>query len=118
MRMVEIISESIVSTYYHVTETKNLPSIMKRGLIPKSGQRGIHAATNNPAIYLFRTINEAEDGVMNWLGDNFDDSIALSLLSVTISNNLVIDDPELNLSAVMTTSAIMPDKLKIITNDF
>lgn len=118
MKINEFTTGNSGSLYYHVTETKNVSSIMKHGLIPKTGRRGIHATTNDPVIYLFNTITEAEEGVMNWLGDILDENDTLSLLEIIINSEDTVDDPELDRSASMTTIPIPASNIKIITNDF
>lgn len=87
--------------FYHVTSLKNLANIKKQGLIPKKDKRGLGFEDSKPGIYLFNSKAEASDGVMNWLGDCFDDDEELVLLTLEISSDLVEPDPELDLSAVI-----------------
>src|SRR5580700_3541900 len=86
--------------YFHVTLTNNWNYIQKNGLQVKTQKRGI-GGDDTPAIYLFRTREEAEDGVTNWLGDELPEEEALMLLAVDLPLDWHLeDDPELNLSAV------------------
>jgi hypothetical protein len=69
---------------YHVTPTRNLPKIMQQGLVPKIGPRARHMREPIKGIYLFRSTDDAESGVMNWLGDYFGDDTRLALLAVKV----------------------------------
>ena len=82
MRQFINIVESQGMTLYHVTPKKNVPSIIRDGLIPQVGDRSA-AMAETPAIYLFPSREHAEDAVMNWLGDEFEDE-ELTLLKVTV----------------------------------
>lgn len=69
---------------YHVTPTQNLRSVMKNGLVPNIGDRSSKIAGEQSGIYLFPSVEAAEDAVMNWLGDEFDEDEPLTLLKVNI----------------------------------
>lgn len=68
--------------YFHVTPTKNVESIMVKGLIPQSGDRSVQMGDHG--IYLFPSMDEAEHAVMNWLGDEFEEDEPLTMLRVTL----------------------------------
>jgi hypothetical protein len=57
---------------YHVTSSKNLPSIMENGLIPNIpedyGDKG-----DIKGIYLFKTLDDLDNALYNWLGERIDD---------------------------------------------
>lgn len=76
--------------FYHVTETKNIPSILKQGLIPQIGPRSEMIGESIPAIYLFKDKLDVEDAVLNWLGDLVDEDESLSILKVKLPPNAVI----------------------------
>ena len=79
------ISEAVVSNFvYHVTPTKNLKSIAKQGLVPTIGDRSSQIAGEESGIYVFPDRASAEDAVMNWLGDEFDDE-PLTMLKIDVS---------------------------------
>jgi hypothetical protein len=84
MRQWITLVEATASAYYHVTLTKNLPSIQHQGLLPQRGPLSMLAGEGNPAIYLFRTLDAVEDGVANWMGDYLPDDEPLALLKVTL----------------------------------
>lgn len=56
-------------TYYHVTPMENLPSIRKYGLVPQIGARSQEFGECSPGIYLFRSKEDMDNAMMNWLGD-------------------------------------------------
>jgi hypothetical protein len=70
---------------YHVTPTRNLKSIMKTGLVPNIGDRSNKITGERTGIYLFPTVEAAEDAVMNWLGDEFDEDESLTMLKVNVT---------------------------------
>jgi hypothetical protein len=82
-KLVEDVDKSI--TAYHITPTRNIPNIKKYGLVPRVGERSAKLSEKS-SIFLFPTKDAAEDALMNWLGDEFDD-IELSLLAVNIPTN-------------------------------
>jgi len=102
--------------YYHVTATKNLPNIQRSGLKPKIGQRSILLGESENLIYLFKSREDAEDAVMNWLGDEFEEDERLALLEVNVPDNkvAVTRGAEYEYTA---KSAIPANLIKVITKD-
>jgi hypothetical protein len=78
------LEEDVNQYVYHVTPTKNLKSIAKQGLVPTVGDRTSQIAGEKSGIYVFPDKVSAEDAVMNWLGDEFDDE-PLTMLKINIS---------------------------------
>lgn len=76
----------IPETMFHVTEKKNLTTILSKGLRPSIGTRSAKVGETEPAVFLFRTESDMEYALMNWLGDEFDEDVPLSILSVRIPN--------------------------------
>lgn len=74
---------------YHVTPTRNLPSIRKLGLIPRIGPNSRQLGETQPLIYLFPTRVDVNDALMNWLGDQYDDDEPLSLLTLNVPSSLL-----------------------------
>jgi hypothetical protein len=77
-------AESTPQFVYHVTPTRNLKSIAKQGLKPTVGDRTSQIAGEKSGIYVFPDRTSAEDAVMNWLGDEFDDE-PLTMLKIDVS---------------------------------
>lgn len=110
-----------VKVYYHVTLTKNWPSIQKSGLIPKKEKRGKGFEDGPEAVYLFNTEDEAEDGTANWLGDLYDEDEELSLLKVSVPLDSPIriePDQELDLSASVALDPIPAKMIAIKRKEF
>jgi hypothetical protein len=63
--------------YYHVTPAENVESILEKGLLPKSPED----IKDKKAVYLFPDKATAEEALMNWLGDRFEDE-DLALLKI------------------------------------
>jgi len=99
---------------YHVTPTKNLKSIAKQGLLPTVGERSSKIAGEKKGIYAFPDKVSAENAVMNWLGDEFDDE-PLTMLKIDITG---LDaskgaDYELILDKVIEPSRIKKVKIDL-----
>jgi hypothetical protein len=77
-------SEDIPKIVYHVTPTKNIKSIAKEGLKPGIGDRSNKIMREKSGIYVFPSRLAAEDAVMNWLGDEFEDE-PLTMLKIDTS---------------------------------
>jgi hypothetical protein len=73
--------------YYHITPSKNVRKILKRGLLPSIGDRSKKIPEELPAIYLFNNLNDLEDAVMNWLADEFNEDEELTALIISIPEN-------------------------------
>jgi hypothetical protein len=108
---------SATKTFYHVTPLKNVPHILREGLVPKADKRG-GGADAVPAIYLFNTQDDAEDGVVNWLADLYDEEEPLALLGVSIPEEWAEPDPELDLSASRVVRPIPPEHIKVLREDW
>ena len=75
MKLSEILFEGVL---YHVTSRKNLASIRRNGLkmhIPKD-------MDDEEGVFLFKDYGDAEDAVMTWLGDRFDEDEELVVIKV------------------------------------
>lgn len=67
---------------YHITPSQNTAAIIQYGLVPQVGARSQDLGESRAAIYLFETIEDAEDALGGWLGESFDEDEALTLLEV------------------------------------
>lgn len=77
-------SKQRVKRYYHVTPSKNLPSIFKQGLVPMLGDRSKQVEGEIEGVFLFSSISDAVDAIGNELGEEFDEDEELTLLMITI----------------------------------
>ena len=96
---------------YHVTPTKNLRSIMKNGLRPQIGDRSVKLHGEENGIFLFPTLDDVEDAVSNWLGDEFDEDEDLTLLAIDVSG-LPLVDSNAGYEKIAKTS-ISPDRISV-----
>ena len=96
---------------YHVTPTKNLRSIMKNGLRPRVGDRSVKLHGEENGIFLFPTLDDVEDAVSNWLGDEFDEDEDLTLLAIDVSG-LPLVDSNAGYEKIAKT-AISPDRISV-----
>ena len=110
------INELNQQIYYHVTLTKNVASIMKTGLKPMVGDRA-QQIEGKPAVFLFKTIDDMEDAILNWLGDEFDEDESLTLLKVNLPPNFPVNHDKSVGYEYFTFKTIPPEyltKLKVI----
>jgi GNAT superfamily N-acetyltransferase len=75
MKLYEILFEEIL---YHVTSKRRLRSILRNGLKVQAPKDMEDVA----GVYLFGSKDDAEEAVMNWLGDRFDEDEELVLIKV------------------------------------
>jgi hypothetical protein len=68
---------------YHITLTQNVPTILERGLTPSIGPRAESLGESDEGIYLFKTMDDVEAALGNWLGEEFEYE-ELTLLGVTL----------------------------------
>lgn len=81
---------------YHVTPyTTWLKRIRKDGLVPRREKRGMYADSQDPRIYLFADEDTAEDGLENWLLDEYPSVRWFALLEVDVPEDWVHEDPEI-----------------------
>lgn len=95
---------------YHITKTSDLVSIMKEGLVPQIGDRSELAKEQEPMVYMFKSLDDAIDGVCNWLGDEMGDE-ELSLLEVSLCGVSYTSIVEWEM---MSRNVISPKNLKVI----
>ena len=101
--------------YYHITRTENVHSIVPPngiGLIPATPTDMEGEAKG---VYLFRSIDEAEDALMGWLGERFSEDDPLTLLRVDSAGVGELDtDSAAGFEAVSRTAIapefILPEK--------
>lgn len=74
--------------FYHVTRTDAISSIMKDGLIPSIGERSVKL-NEKPSIFLFKSVDDVENAMMNWLGDEFGDD-SVTLLEIKIPDHIKV----------------------------
>lgn len=68
----------------HVTPSRNVPDILREGLVPQIGNNSAAAGEKAPSIYLFRDWDAVETALLNWLGEAHE-GVPLSILRVSVS---------------------------------
>lgn len=120
MRVNEVLtstaSEPVTNqVFFHVTPARNLKRLMTQGLIPKIGPRSRRIREAVPGIYLFYSVDDAEEAVMNWLGDQFGEDTILALLRVEVP-----PDHARTVGAgyeVILTAPVPPQNLQIVSRE-
>jgi len=91
--------------YYHITESNNIQSIFEKGLIPSIGERSILLNEKEKCVYLFGSIELAEDAFCNWLSEYIEeDCILLAVDTAAVFNG----------SEFTTENRIPPEKISIV----
>lgn len=81
---------------YHVTPHATwLNHIRHDGLTLRREKRGRYADSQDHRIYLFEDENTAEDGLENWLLDEYPNIRWFALLEVDVPEAWVHEDPEI-----------------------
>jgi hypothetical protein len=75
---------------WHVTPTSQLDAIEAEGLIPMVGERAALLGEPRPAIYLFPSLSDLDNALLNWLGEQFDEDEELALLKVEVPDDAEI----------------------------
>lgn len=102
--------EHIGNYVYHVTLKKNLKSIMKRGILPSVPEDML----DQKGVYVFTTPEDAEDSLMNWLGDRFDEEDDIVLIKID-SDKVKLHDTEAGYEKV-SYDIIQPSSIVSYTN--
>jgi hypothetical protein len=116
MRLIDLLTEEKAKIYYHVTPYENLKSIKSKGLIPQLGQRSSAMNIEHVGVFCFKSIEDVEDALMNWLGDEFDDDTQLAILKI-IGKGLEAPVEENNMYEVRFASKIPPENIKVVSKD-
>jgi hypothetical protein len=104
MKLSEILFEGVL---YHVTSRKNLASIRRNGLKMHSPKD----MDDEEGVFLFKDYGDAEDAVMNWLGDRFDEDE--ELVAIKVNSRFVQNKSELASGfEVISKNDIPPEGIK------
>ena len=97
--------------YFHVCKDDDISSISQKGLLIQVGDRSSQL-NEEPGIFLFRSVDSPYDAVMNWLGDEYDESVVLSILKVSLPANFPLEVVP-NSFEVISRTDIPPSFIKI-----
>ena len=95
-------------SYYHIARSENVPLIMKDGLLPSKPDD----MQDVEGVYLFKSAMDAEDALMNWLGDRFGEEEKLTLLRVDPRGVGEVDNSAAGYE-VVSTSKIDPQFVSV-----
>lgn len=98
---------------YHVTKIESLESILMSGLIPQIGERS-QRMDESPAVFMFNDKKELEDGLMNWLFDEFEDD---ELVILELDASKIKVRPSTVEFEVISLETITPDTILGIYDD-
>ena len=105
-------------TYFHVTLSDNIPSIMERGLVPSVGDRSKKLGEAS-AVFLFPDEDHAADALGGWLGDQFDDEdLQFALIEVTIPDGVEVHKTEGVDWEYWVKGVIPPSHLRLVRSNF
>ncbi len=62
-------------TVFHVTEQKNVENIIENWLVPAIGKYASEMGKDTPAVWLFPTLEDAEEMAQIWLGPFYGDDL-------------------------------------------
>lgn len=100
---------------YHITLSEKLPSILLDGLNPMIGLRSEKMGETVACVFLFPTLDDAENAWTNWLGEELEEEGAAALLEVVLPR-----DAELTEGAgyeIAVISPISPEHISVLTRD-
>lgn len=103
---------------YHITKRVNLKDILRDGLIPQIGKRSLKINEKVDTIYLFPSLVEVENALMNWLGEEFEEeeeigeSIPISLLKVKLTECVKLMEWE-----IVSYKIIEPSNIIVLADD-
>jgi hypothetical protein len=99
---------------YHIAPGSKSEIIQLTGLQPKAFKRGFYAGDREPAIYFFEDLATAEDGVVNWLADEWPPSeTTAAVFEVEIPNDQLEPDPEIA-GSYRSKLAVEPNRLRLV----
>lgn len=104
------------SLVYHVTPSANVTSILALGLQPRVGERSSMLGEPAPATYLFSSWEALEDGLTNWLGDQFGDDEPLALLAVRTKGLQLEPTPGAEFE-VVCRQTIPPSAIRVLSHE-
>lgn len=103
-----------INSAYHLTTIKDLKNILINGLIPTIGNRSSLIEETTPAIYLFKTIEDLQDGLLNWFEDYFEDTDELVIICIDINELLTIKGADYE---IVVSEHIKPDRILYLLDE-
>ena len=101
--------------YYHITPKRNLPSIMKHGLIPQAGKRS-KQLKEEEAVFLFPSLEDLGNALCNWFGDCFDEDEILVSLEVHLPDSFPVENGAVGYEKISKT-VIPPCYVRLLRDE-
>jgi len=101
-----------ITKVWHVTEARNIPSIMQKGLEPRIGKSSRQAKETESAIYVFPDQTSMIDAITNWLGD---ETYRQAVLELTVPKSWVIESDIRWESRIL--QPVPPSMIKVVVSD-
>ena len=109
MRINELLESIQPKSAYHFSPAENIDDILEDGLNPKVG---MDTAYTDSRVYLFLSKQDLDDALGSWIYDRFGEE-QLALFSVNIEGVILKKEA----GEYYTSSAIPPEKIKLITDN-
>lgn len=80
---------------WHVTPSKNIPSIRKHGIVPQIGQNSQDWGETEHLVHVFYNRDNMEDAIANWPMASWgeEDEVPLTAIEITLPSDWVKNDP-------------------------
>lgn len=76
--------DRLLPPLYHVATEEQVASIRHAGLLPAISERSSEANETAPAVYFFRSPEDVENAMMNWLGESLPENSKLYMLTAEL----------------------------------
>jgi len=95
--------------FFHLTEARNVTSILENGLLAKIGPRSLASGEAQPAVYGFGNLLDLEQALLGWASDTFDEEEDLVVIQADIEGLTVVSATpwELAVTAHIGTDRIL-----------
>ena len=100
---------------YHLTPARNIPALGRQGLIPRHGVRAKRFGEPRPAIYCFASMDDLDEGLVNWLADEFPETTRLALLEIDLPDTLAWERVAFE---IQVFDPIPPAAIRIVSRDY
>lgn len=106
---------SLHTVGFHVTTEQACDAILHEGIEPRIGPRSAELGESQPQIYLFKTREDVENALSNWLGESFEEDEALMILEVDLAGIAVT--AESDQFELIVSQRIEPEKIVAVYDE-
>lgn len=101
--------DDVLPPLYHIARGEDVGAIRKLGLVPMIGNRSAEAGEKSSAVYFFKTPQDAENAMLNWMGDDADGPLYMLTAVLPKSYAAALEDTAAYETAC--TAPVPPDYL-------